>query len=503
MKIVIRCDASVAIGTGHVVRCLTLARALAERRHQVSFVMRDLPGNMCDRVAAAGFAVHRLPAPNAPYDPGPGTPVHAVWAAVPAREDAEQTVAALHGETQDWIILDHYAFDAEWEFRVREACVRLMVVDDLADRPHLCELLTDQNLGRHRADYNGLLPDACRRLIGPQFALLRPEFASQRAAVLADRPRRGLNRVIIAMGGIDAPNATVTVLATLPQGLEITVVMGSAAPHLDAVRALAAQKGARVLVDTPDMADLMGWADVAIGGVGGSAWERSALGLPTLMVVLADNQAPAAAALAATGAAVLIGRAEDAGLAAALHAALADLAAPGALGAMSAAAAGLCDGGGAPRVLRALEAAPMHLRPATLVDAKRIWNWRQASDSRLFRSGANPDWPDHAAWFDRALADASRRLYIAETAGRPVGHLRLDCTGDSGTVSLVIDPDYRGQGMAVRMLAAAEAEARRLHLGALRAEVHLNNAASRTAFRQAGYRLEAEADGFLVLTLTL
>ncbi len=178
MKVAFRCDASVAIGTGHVVRCLTLARALAERGHQVAFVMRDLPGNMCDRVAAAGFAVHRLPTPDAPYDPAPGTPVHAVWAGVPARDDAAQTVAALHQEVPDWIILDHYAFDAQWESLVRGACARLMVVDDLADRPHQCDLLTDQNLGRHRADYNGLLPDACRRLIGPQFALLRPEFAT-------------------------------------------------------------------------------------------------------------------------------------------------------------------------------------------------------------------------------------------------------------------------------------------------------------------------------------
>ncbi len=305
------------------------------------------------------------------------------------------------------------------------------------------------------------------------------------------------------MGGIDAPNATGAMLAALPEGLQVTVVMGSAAPHLAAVRALAAQKGARVLVDTPDMADLMAEADLAIGGVGGSAWERCALGLPTLMVVLADNQAPAAASLAATGAAVLIGRAEDPGLDAALHAALAGLASPGALAAMSAAAAGLCDGGGVPRVVRALEAAPMQVRPATDADARRVWDWRQASDAGLFRSGANPDWPDHAAWFARALTDPARRLYIAEVAGRAVGHLRLDQDGDATLVSVLIDPAYRGQGMALRALAAAESEARRLGLRGLRAEVHTDNAASRTVFRQAGYRLEQEQDGFLLLTLTL
>ncbi|MDM7932011.1 UDP-2,4-diacetamido-2,4,6-trideoxy-beta-L-altropyranose hydrolase [Tabrizicola sp.] len=502
LRLAFRVDASIVIGTGHVVRCLSLARALREQGAEVAFVMRNLPGNMISRVAAEGFKVLELPTPAAVFDPAAATD-HVAWAGVPAARDAVETAAALAGTVWDWLIVDHYAFGREWEVAARPPTARLMVIDDLADRAHECDLLLDQNLGRRAGDYDALLPPRTRRLIGPAYALLRPEFAALRAGALAARGGP-LRHVLIAMGGIDAPDVTGTLLQALPDGVQVTAVMGSAAPALGRVRALAQARGARLLVDTLDMAQVMAEADLAIGGVGGSAWERCVLGLPTLMVVMADNQEAAAAALVATRAARLIGRAGDPALPARLAAEIAALSAER-LADMSARAAALCDGRGLPRVLRALCAPPLRLRAAVPDDAQTVWNWRAGlAATRAFRSPEVPPLAAHLLWFNRALNTPSRRLYMAETT-LPAGHLRLDDAELPGeaTISILLDPAARAQGLGAALLAAAEAEARRLHLTTLRAEVHETNAPSCALFAAAGYVRTGQDDGFLHLTLTL
>ena len=353
LRVAFRCDASVAIGTGHVGRCLSLAAAVCNAGGHAVFVMRDLPGNMLVRVADLGFEVRALPAPASGFLPTAKL-AHAAWAGVSGAQDAAETAQILACSAWNWLVVDHYAFDLEWEVAARPDGARLMAIDDLADRAHDCDLLLDQNLGRRARDYDVHLPARTRRLIGPAYALLRPEFASLRESALAARGRP-LRHVLIAMGGIDAPDVTSVLLQTLPDTLQVTVVMGSAAPALDRVRALAQARGARLLVDTPDMAQVMASVDLAIGGVGVSAWERCVLGLPSLMVVMADNQEPAAAALATTGAARLIGRAGDVDLPARLRVEIAALSDGGVLETMAARAAALCDGRGAERVAQALQ----------------------------------------------------------------------------------------------------------------------------------------------------
>ncbi len=456
LSVVFRADASVEIGTGHVMRCLTLAHALTKRGHSCRFIARDLPGHLGPRITAEGFALTLLPAPSSRSsspqgrDERPKSPAHAHWAAVPWPQDAAQTRAAATGA--DWLILDHYAFDAAWEAAAPPPGARLMVIDDLADRPHIAHLLLDQNLGRRSADYDALLPPGAERLIGPRHALLRPAFAQARPAALAARAARGhrLARVLVTMGGVDLPDATGAALAALGRhpDLQATVVMGAHAPALAAVRAQAAAlpTPATVLVNTPDMAALMAEADLAIGAAGGTAWERCALGLPTLLAVLADNQAPAAAALHAAGAALSLGRAEDPAFPARLAQALEQAADPATLSALSAAAAAVTDGRGADRVAAALET-PLALRPATLADAEAVWHWRQSLPPAHFRAGPTPPLPDHLAWFARALTDPARRLYAA---GDPaLAHLRLDLApGGSAAVSILLAPQARGRALA-------------------------------------------------------
>ena len=311
-------------------------------------------------------------------------------------------------------------------------------------------------------------------MIGPSYALLRPEFAAARAGALAGRVGRkeGLRDILITFGGVDLPNASECVLralAELPNAghLKVDLVLGSMAPALDRLRALAPilPFACMVSVDVQDMASRMARADLAVGAVGGTAWERCALGLPSLMVVLADNQVLAAQALAQTNAAVLLGRADAPDLKDALRNAIERLSDPEELEAMAARAAQVCDGLGAAKVVQALLTPQLHLRLATLHDAETVWHWRREIKTCSFlRSGRNTSLSDHLVWFTEALTATDRHLFIAEASG-PVGHLRLDDIGmGRAKVSIVLAPQARGQGLAVPALAALGAEAAYLAL---------------------------------------
>ncbi len=314
-QVVFRTDASVQIGTGHVMRCLALAQALRADGAVCRFVMRDLAAHAGALVSAAGFEVTLL-RPPAPTDVPDCELAHGGWLGVAQSVDAAETAKVLASTPPDWLVVDHYALDRRWQSALRAMVGRIMVIDDLADRAHDADVLLDQNLGRSGADYDGLLPADCIRLLGPRFALLRPEFAAARPAALARRAGRAAQpghrlSILLAMGGIDKDNATGQVLAALDPSLDIkvTVVLGGQAPHLDRVRAQARALAfpVAVVVDVKDMARLMAEADLGIGAGGSTSWERCCLGLPTMLLTLADNQMPGAVALERAGAAVLLG----------------------------------------------------------------------------------------------------------------------------------------------------------------------------------------------------
>jgi UDP-2,4-diacetamido-2,4,6-trideoxy-beta-L-altropyranose hydrolase len=318
-KAVFRVDASLQIGTGHVMRCLTLADQLRAHGFECHFVCREHVGHLLNVIVRRGHQVHRLPMAESPglTEPRP-VPAHAGWLGAPWQLDAQQTEVVLATLRPQWLVVDHYALDARWESALRPAVGRVLVVDDLADRPHDCDVLIDQTLGRQPAEYEHLVPSRCRCLAGASYALLRPEFARLRPESLARRrAEMGVRHVVITMGGVDQGNAAGRVLraldrCTLPDSSHLTVVMGPTAPWLHTVQeqAAAMRRPTRVLVDVQDMARLMASADVAIGAAGSTSWERCCLGVPTLMLVLADNQQGVADALEAAGAAVVLGDAE-------------------------------------------------------------------------------------------------------------------------------------------------------------------------------------------------
>lgn len=356
-QVIFRADASVTIGTGHVMRCLTLADALRERGANCHFVTRNLPGHLGTVIAAKGFPLSLLPAPSGPPPDGP--PAHAAWAGVSWERDLADTLAVSF--PADWLIVDHYALDARWESGVSGRVGRIMVIDDLADRPHDATLLLDQNLGRTARDYSSLVSDNCRRLIGPHFALLRSEFAAHRKAALARREACELKHLMITMGGIDADDATSTVLraikrAILPEDMQISIVMGRCAPALDSVRLLAASLPwvTEVLVDVPDMAALMADADLAILAGGSTNWERCCLGLPGIIVLTAENQINSAIAMVQAGAALCAGKFSDSEFSDRLLDAVGQIKVAELRQERSSMAASICKGGGAFRVADAI-----------------------------------------------------------------------------------------------------------------------------------------------------
>lgn len=315
MNIAFRVDASSTIGIGHFMRCLALAHELRKNGSYIRFVVRYLPKYLADVLSMDAIECIHLEdeANNFLNDLS-----YASWLGVSQEQDARSTMQSLSDRQWDWLIVDHYAIGAPWEQALRSVCHKLMVIDDLADRQHECDLLLDQTLGRTRSDYIRLVPDDCAVLTGPQYALLRPEFAEFRRYSLRRRTTSKIERLLVTMGGIDKGNATGKTLealkdCSLPRECRITVILGLDSPWLSCVNDLAANMPwpTKVKVNVQNMAELMANSDLVIGAAGITSWERCCLGLPSLIVVLAQNQLEASVALKKSGCAKVLGTQDE------------------------------------------------------------------------------------------------------------------------------------------------------------------------------------------------
>ena len=357
--IAFRVDASTVIGTGHVMRCLTLADALRARGHKCIFIARAHSGHLIDVIEQKA---HALIALEAPVDQcaAADTSSYAAWLGVDWQVDAQETVRALHNYNVDWMVVDHYGLDKQWEKYLRPHCNKIMVIDDLANRSHDCDMLLDQNLGRCDQNYEGLISVSATKLIGPKYALLRPEFADWREQSMSRRMRPAFKNMLISMGGVDRDNITGQILDLLdanifPKDGHITIIMGVHAPWLDHIRARAKNLPWKidVLSGINNVAELMAGGDIAIGAAGGTAWERCALGLPSIIYILAENQIAGAQALERTGAAYVANDIHQ------VQQLLSLIAVPNErekrLMNMSISASQICDGAGTARVVQAMQ----------------------------------------------------------------------------------------------------------------------------------------------------
>lgn len=321
MKVLIRTDASLQIGTGHLMRCLTLADALVEQGASVQFICRELPGNLIEMIESKGYGVFVL---HSPKTSRPGcfkaeaNLFHSDWLGVSQKQDALECKVFIEKIHPDWLIVDHYAIDKHWQMDLSSDYKKLMVIDDLGDRQHICDLLLDQNYGSTVEKYQPLVPLTCKVLAGVQYALLRPEFAQWRDISLKRRAVTKFRKILITLGGVDQNNITGQVLevlnqCSLPQEIEITVVMGATAPHLNSIKAQLKTVSyvSQVLVNITNMAEIMANADLAIGATGATTWERCCLGVPSIQMVIAENQKETSQALAKNNVVQIINKPSD------------------------------------------------------------------------------------------------------------------------------------------------------------------------------------------------
>ncbi len=494
MLVVFRADANPTIGSGHVIRCLALAQALRERDASCHFFCRSKElGALGERIKQEGHELHSFPEGNALT----AWPLaHSAWLPHGQQFDASTCLNYLTKIGRpDWLVVDHYALDKNWEGLLRRQVGRILAIDDLADRQHDCDLLLDQNL-RPAIDgnpYQTLTPVDCQHLLGPRFALLRSEFFStERSVDDHDSPR-----LLIMFGGADQDNLTARVLhilAALDITIEIDVVTGPLYPYGDSlIKTLSGFPGARWHHTPGNIAQLMAKANFAVGSPGTTSWERCAMRLPTISLAVADNQVPLAQELARLGAHLYLGRADqvtDSEIAAALH-----LMSSNSLWreALANVASSITDGKGALRVAKHMCAQDIRVREASAADAQLIHRWRNDPRTRNQSFNSTPiPLEEHLVWYANALSDPARCILIGLIDDGPIGCVRFDLAGNEARTSIFLDPTRQGEGLASPLLLAAEAWLASHHPGIIfrRAEVLAGNTASRRAFESAGYQLE-------------
>ena len=358
MKAVFRADSSELIGTGHVMRCLTLAQRLRANGATVAFVCRDFEQGGALQAKSSDLDVFELPFLASDAVHAKSLRGYNKWLAVDWERDARETIGAIRQFGRpDWLIVDHYAIDSKWEAMVRPYVGRILAIDDISNRSHECDLLLDHNYGHDDKRYNTFVPARCKQLLGTKYALLRDEFWEARKNL---RARQGyIERVLVFYGGADSNNDTCKAMKALSELEKLTpqvdVVVGTANGRKNEIVRLA-KKMTRVNIhiDVNRMSNLMASADLCLGAAGTTSWERCCMGLPTLMTAVADNQISIAEAIDKAGAGIFLGQSKDV-TDATIILALRDLAiSPRGLIGMSQCALALVDGIGTQRVMNEL-----------------------------------------------------------------------------------------------------------------------------------------------------
>lgn len=294
MNAVFRVDFSEIIGTGHVYRCLTLAKELHQKGITCVFITRSEDSHSL--ITSAGHQIVRLVEKQTT-----NTDVevkHASWLSVGWEEDAAESLAICKNYQPCILIVDHYALDYKWEQVFSDWCRAIVVLDDLADRKHKCTLLVDGNYQRQAEDYKERLVNDPELLVGADYTLIKPGFYELREKAKYRRKATDkIKRVLVFMGGGDSENTTAIVLSALSKVIwtvqpQITVVLSSLCKHIDHVSEMLTEMvfETELIIDTTDMARLILAADLGVGASGSSTWERCCLGLPTVNVLNADNQ---------------------------------------------------------------------------------------------------------------------------------------------------------------------------------------------------------------------
>jgi len=286
----IRADVGTKIGTGHIMRCLTLAESLKKKFVDIYFISNKIPQNLADFIERKGYKVCNIHG----YSYIEGKKIHPAVKKKSIERDVNQSVEIIssHKNEENWLIIDHYGIDKKWEEKIRKYVDKIIVIDDLANRKHDCNVLIDQNFYKNmKVRYEKLVPKNCMQLVGPKYALLRSEFKNARKKL---KRKNRLCRIFVSFGGSDPTNQTAKVLLALKNlnlKCRIDAVVGNSNPHKDYVKRLCASIPFCLFHNkSENIASLMANADLAIGGGGSMTWERCCIGLPTIVSILSNNQ---------------------------------------------------------------------------------------------------------------------------------------------------------------------------------------------------------------------
>lgn len=493
MKVVFRVDASARIGTGHLMRCLTLAESLRERGAQLRFICREHTGNLIALLQQKAMPVTVLPA-SAVIDSNTCED-YAVWLGVTQAEDAEQTIEALNGKKPDWLVVDHYGLDVEWERGLRQHVSNLLVIDDLANRRHDCDALLDQNYAaKGEQRYKDLVSDTCRMLLGPRYALIRPEYRAYRKT-LGTRDGH-VKRVLVFFGGSDPQNVTGMALEALShpelKHLAVDVVVGANNPHRNSIEQQASHRQHTTVHESrPHLADLMAQADIAVGAGGATTWERMCLGLPTVLVTIAENQRPSAEALATDHQIIYSGKISAVSADNLAKDIIALISNTSQLTALSEQNELTVDGFGALRmreIMLPTDTADIRLRVACQEDIVTYFNW--ANEAEVRKNAIHTpfiSWLTHKEWFAKRLKDQSSHMYVMEVGGLPVGQIRFDNEEGEARIDYSLDSIARGRGWGQRLIALGADLMREIKPLRLRADVKAGNEVSAAVFLRMGF----------------
>lgn len=473
--LIIRADASVAMGTGHVMRCLALAQGWRDGGGNVVFAMAESTPAIDRHLHAEGVEVAKLKVFSAKFEE-----VREAWKL--ARDHRAQ-----------WVVVDGYHFDAEYQRNLKNAGLKLLVVDDLGRCEHYsADLLLNQNVHASecmyasREAYTGLL-------LGPRFAMLRRVFRRWRKWQREITPNG--RRVLVTMGGSDPDNVTATVLEALRglkiDGLEVVAVLGGSNPHIDSLKRFANQSPPiRFLRDAANMPELMAWADVAVSGAGSTCGEMCLLGLPAILIDLAENQTPVAQELGRKRVAIHLGSSEEVSAAEIAGKVQSLLLSAELRASLAGRSRELVDGEGTERVMAAIDGGGLRLRPVRKNDCQQLWEWANDPTVRPVSFATEPiSWERHLEWFHAKLSDPNAVLYLAvDFADLPVGQVRYQIDHTRAAVSISLAPQFRGRGYANLVLEMATKEL--FHTTAVEkidAYVKPNNKTSLRLFTRAGY----------------
>ena len=494
MNIAFRVDASGQIGTGHFMRCLTLADALHKRGAKIRFISRNLPEYLREMLLIRGHQFAELP--GALIVPPHSGLAHAHWLASDQNTDAQGSIDALSDQSWDWLVVDHYALDVTWESRLRSAVHKIFVIDDIADRRHDCDVLLDQNFyADMHTRYLGKVPAGCKLMLGPRFALLREEFYTFRQQL---KPRRGVpRRILVFFGGVDADNHTLQAIRALTEmefaDLQVDVVVGELHPYLGRVEDACVEFGFTCHVQTKSMARLLAEADLAIGAGGTAVWERCCLGIPTLTICTAANQIRQVADAANGG--LLLGLEGDGDIKDSIVRYLRVFLRNTALNQLVSRNAMLAvDGHGISRVIGNLDCTNVEIRMATAGDSAQIFEWR--NHHRIRSASRDPKLilrSTHELWFSTLLASTEHVLLIGERNNSALGVVRFDIQKAVAEVSIYLVQESNEWGSGQDLLKSAERwlARNRSDVHELRADVLRSNERSHRLFLGANYEVES------------